>query len=227
MTMPSVPSDDHILDVIARAVLDDLAAEVQDRAVRQDDFEAADEIARDAVFDGAHAAGVRADVAADRRGFLARIRRVEEAALFDIGRDFHEQHARLDRQREVLFIEFEDVVHERHVDHEAVLDGDGCTDEARAGAARRHDDVVLLGIRHKLRDFFGRRDADDDVRVAALATELVVAVLLVDVVLVEHALFRDDREDCLVVVLIDFLVCAHAFSPFPSRISDRSFGMTS
>ena len=56
----------------------------------------------------------------------------------DVSIDFHDEHARFNRQREVLVIEFKEVVHERRVDHDALVHGDGCTDESRACTARRH-----------------------------------------------------------------------------------------
>ena len=99
-------ADDQILDAVTRAVFHDLAADLDDVAVGEYHFEAAHVVARDAVFDGAHASGVGADVAADRGAFLAGVGRIEEVAFFDKFGDLHQQHAGLYSQREVVFIQF-------------------------------------------------------------------------------------------------------------------------
>jgi hypothetical protein len=69
---------------VAGHVLDVLAAGPDDRAIGEDDLEPENGIPGLAVLDTAQSAGVRAEVAADRAGLVARgIRGVEEA----LGRD--------------------------------------------------------------------------------------------------------------------------------------------
>ena len=220
-------ADDHILDVVARRVLDDLAAEVHDRAVRHDDFQSAHIVARDAVLDGAHAAGVRRDVAADRRGLFAWIRRIEEPMRLNIRIDIHDEHARLDRQREVLVIELKEVVHERRIDHDALVHGDGCTNESRAGAARRHRQVVVVAILHDLGNFFRREHAHDDVRIVRLGAQFVMAVLFLDLVLPKKALTVNDLGKSLQVFFLESLVVTHATTASPFLIFSISCGTIS
>ena len=59
-------ADDQIHEIVARAVFDNLAAQLHDHPVGQYNLQRAHIIACDAVFDGAQTAGVRADVPADR-----------------------------------------------------------------------------------------------------------------------------------------------------------------
>ena len=75
-------ADEQRHEVVPGDALGGLAADADQLAGAGDDLEGEDVVAGDAVLDAAHAAGVRRDVAADRRPRRARrVRRVPEAVL--------------------------------------------------------------------------------------------------------------------------------------------------
>ena len=119
-------------------VLDLLAADLHHRAVSEHDLEPAHVVARDAVLHRAHAAGVRADVAADARGLFAGIGRVEQPARFDIGLQVLQEHTGLDRD--------EHAVHAGKVEDDAALERHGRADKIRPRAARRDGNAVLVRV---------------------------------------------------------------------------------
>ena len=72
-------ADQQLREVVPRGDLHELATGAQHGAVGQHDLEAEDVVPRDAVPHGAHAAGVRGDVASEGRTLLAGRDRVDEA----------------------------------------------------------------------------------------------------------------------------------------------------
>ena len=129
-------TDDQILQTVSGTVFHHLSAEFHDLSVRKNHFKTADVIARDSIFHGAHSAGVRADVPADGRRFFAGIGRIEEAVLLDIFGNVHQQHARLERQREIDVVEFQNAVHSAEVEQDAAVERNRSSDQSRALAAR-------------------------------------------------------------------------------------------
>ena len=145
----------------------------------------------------------------------------------DIRIDFHDEHARLDRQREVLVIKLQEVVHERRVDHDALVHSDGCTDETRAGAARRHGQMLVIAVLHDLGNFFRREHAHDDVRIVRLGTQFVMAVLFLDLVLPKKTVAVNDLGKSLEVFFVESLVGIHATTASPFLIFSISCGTIS
>ena len=87
-------------------------AEPDDAAAGQNDFEAEDVIAGDAVFEAARAAGVGGDVAADEVVRAAGgVGRIKQAAPLDGLLKFFRVHPRLDDGDEIGGIDFADAVH--------------------------------------------------------------------------------------------------------------------
>ncbi len=72
-------ADEQLREVVTRGDLHELAAGAHDGTVGQHDLEAEDVVPRDAVAHGAHAAGVRGDVAPEGRSRLAGRDRVDQA----------------------------------------------------------------------------------------------------------------------------------------------------
>ena len=111
---PSVPSEpmNTSLQRIARDVLHALVACPKELAVWQDDFQAHDVIARDAVFQAAQPAGILRHIAANG-GDLHRagIRRIKQACLGRRVRDALRCRPGLGKKREVGSVQFEDSVH--------------------------------------------------------------------------------------------------------------------
>ena len=145
----------------------------------------------------------------------------------DVSIDFHDEHAWLDRQREVLFIKLKKVVHERRVNHDALVHGDGCADESRACAARRHRQVVVIAVLHDLGNFFRREHAHDDVRIVRLGTQFVMAVLFLDLIFPKKALAVNDLGKSLEVFFVESLVVTHATTASPFLIFSISCGTIS
>ena len=132
-------ADEQIAQRVAGDVLHALVAEPRHCAVGQDDFQAHDVVARDAVLRAAQAAGVLGHVAADGGDVLrAGIRRVEQAMSRRGLVDALVRHARLREQREVARIELEDLVHLREAKHDAA--GARHAAAAQAGSRPARDD---------------------------------------------------------------------------------------
>ena len=145
----------------------------------------------------------------------------------DVSINFHDEHARLDRQREVLVIKLKEVVHERRIDHDALVHGDGCADESRASAARRHRQVVVIAVLHDLGNFFRREYAYDDIRIMRLGAQLVMAVLFLDLIFPKKALALNDLGKSLEVFFVESLVVTHATTASPFLIFSISCGTIS
>ena len=220
-------ADDQILHRIARAVLDDLAAERDDLPVRQHDLQPAHIVAGDAVLDGAHAARVGADVTADRGGFFARVGRVEKALLLDIGVDLHEQHARLYGQSQIVLVELEEAVHEAHVEQDAALRGDRRADETGARAARGDGDVLTGGVAHDGGHLLRREHPQHDVGIVDGSAQLVVAVVLVDFLPRKDALVVPDQLPQGGDIRRGHLLIAHTSTPLAALIRSMRRGTIS
>ena len=145
----------------------------------------------------------------------------------DVSIDFHDEYARLDRQREVLFIKLKEVVHECRVDHDALVNRDSRTDKTRTSAARRHRQVVVIAVLHDLGNFFRREHAHDDVRIMRLGTQLVMAVLFLDFIFPKKALAVNDLGKSLEVFFVESLVVTHATTASPFLIFSISCGTIS
>ena len=139
-------ADEKVLERESARVLDLLAADLHHRAVSEHDLESAHIVARDAVLHRAHAAGVRADVAADARGLFAGIGRVEQPARFDIGLQVLQEHTGLDRDGHRVLVELEHAVHAGKVEDDAALERHGRADKIRPRAARRDGNAVLVRV---------------------------------------------------------------------------------
>ena len=113
------------------------AAEAHDLALGGDDFEAEDVVHGDAVFERVRAAGVGADVAADRARALARrIGGVVVAGAGEMAIERGVDDAGLDDGVAIAEIDFEDRLHPREHDDHAAADRRAAAGEARARPAR-------------------------------------------------------------------------------------------
>ena len=99
----------------------------------------------EAIFEAMRAAGVFGDVAADAaRGLRGRIGGVEIALGEDASGDVEIEDAGLDGDAGVGEIDFEDAVHAREADDDAVFHGERAAAEAGAGAAGYEGDVFAM-----------------------------------------------------------------------------------
>src|SRR5262249_14433912 len=97
-----------------------LAANTDDFPARENEVESGEVIGGDATGESMRATGVFCDVAADRRGFLARrIGREVEPGVFDGARDVEINDSRLNDGALIFEIELEDAVHAREDEHES------------------------------------------------------------------------------------------------------------
>ena len=144
-----------------------LAADADDLAAGQDEFESGDVIGGDAAGEGVRAACIFGDVAADGGGFLAGgIGSEVEAGVFDGAGDVEIDDTGLDDGALIFEIEFEDAVHAGEDEHESAGAGERAAREAGAGAAAEDGDVVLIGQADDLGDFGSRRREDDEIGAA-------------------------------------------------------------
>ena len=129
----SFRAGEELRHVVARDVLDVLAARMQHIAVREDDFESLHIVLRDAVLEAAQAARVLRDRAAEaRRLDRARIGRIDEAELRDVVVDVLHDDARFDLGDEVFEIDVDDLLEAEHREDDAALQGRCARREVRA-----------------------------------------------------------------------------------------------
>ena len=152
-------TDEQVLHVVARNVLAQRAADVDDLAGRDHDLDPRHPVAGDAVLERVRAAGVAGDVAADLRDLgRARVGREAEAALAREPLHVAGRDARLDVHPPEQRIELAHLVQPLEADHDAALDRDRTAGEAGAAAARGQRHVVLVAPAHHRRDLVdGRR----------------------------------------------------------------------
>ena len=143
------------------------AADADDFAGGENEFERGDVIGGDAAGEGVGTAGVFRDVAADGGGFLARgIGREVEACVFDGAGDVEIDDARLNDGALIFEIELEDAVHAREDEHESAGAGERATGKAGAGAAAEDGNVVSVGEADDFGDFGCGGGEDDQVGTA-------------------------------------------------------------
>ncbi len=117
-------ADDQPGEVVAGDALGRLSAQPYQLAGAGDQFQAEHVIARHAVLDAADPAGVRGDVAADRRPRRAgRIRRVPEAVRGDRRPQVVVDDAGLDDGEPLGRVDAQDLVHPVEREHDTAVDG--------------------------------------------------------------------------------------------------------
>ena len=183
-------TDNHILQIVAGAVLYNLAAYFHDGAVSQDNLQAPDEITGYTILYSAHAACISADVAADGSSLLTWIRRIEQSLRLNILIDLHQQYARLQSQGEVFLIQLQEVVHESGVNHDTMLYSYGSTYQAGTCATRGNGDVLLVGILQYAGNLLSRCSAHNQIRIGRGCSQLIMAVFLIYLICPKNALTR-------------------------------------
>ena len=125
------------------------AAEVEDVAVERDQPDAEQVVDRHAVFQAMRAAGVHADVAADRAGELrGRVGRVEEPVRRHGFGNGEIGDARLDPRVAVGEVDLENAVHLGEAEDDRVLLRDRAAGQRSAGAARHDVDAGVAAEPH-------------------------------------------------------------------------------
>ena len=182
-------ADEQLDEVIARHVLDQLAAAADHLARGQHRLQAAHIVLCDAVLDRARPAGALGDVAPDRaRVHAGGIGRVKKPLGLHGAVDVAGDHARLDSDHEVFLVDLEDTVHLFQRQHNAAVDGDGASAEAVSLAARGHGDALALREPEHRRHLCGRGDAHHDLGVGPQPDGFVVRVRFEGRRVAEHVL---------------------------------------
>ena len=154
-----------------------LAAEAQHLAAHQHDLEAEYVVGGQPIFEAMHAAGVLADIAADRAGDLrGGIGRIIEARIFDGFRDGEILHAGLHARAAILEIHLQYAVELGHAEQNAVLERQRAAGERGAGAARHQLHIHLLRQRHDRAHLRHRLRQSDDERQRAIHDERVAFI---------------------------------------------------
>ena len=172
------------------------AQAVPDVAVGQHDFEAQHEVARIAVAQHLHAAGVGREIAADHARALGAEAEREEAVVAGRGLLQRLQDAAgLDRHRVADGIDVQHAVHAAERQHDAAVrrPGRGAAHQAGVATLRHDGDAVLVAKPDDLGDFLGAAGRTTtagaaDQRAAPVRHERLLAVLVHD-----QALLADDR----------------------------------
>jgi hypothetical protein len=155
-------ADEQRHETVSGHVLEVLAAKPHHRAIRHDDLEPQDGVARHAVLHAAQPARVRPEVAADGAGLVGgRVRRVEQAPLRDGRLEVRVQDTGLRRDGEVPGVDLEHAVHARERDGERTLDPRRAAGETGPRAPRHDRHVVIAAEPDELRDLrrlHGERD---------------------------------------------------------------------
>ena len=199
---------EELRHVVARDVLDVLAARMQHIAVREDDFKALHIVLRDAVFQSTQAARVLRDRAAEaRRLDRARIGWVDEAELRDMVVDVLYDDARLDLGDEVFEIDVDDLLEAEHREDDATLQRRRARREVRARAARVDGDLVLVRELQDLRDFLRRAGTDDDIRHVDVTRRSIIGIGVKFLFLRLNILRADDLRHFFYQLLLFHLVC--------------------
>src|SRR5688572_31481447 len=121
------------------------------------------------------AAGVRADVAADARGALARgVRREEEPERVRRAREVEVHDTRLDERGPRELIDRDDLVQPRGGHDDGAGAGDGAAGKTSAGAARHDGPARRMGGLHHIRDLGGGAGYDDGARRLAIEAGVVL-----------------------------------------------------
>ena len=149
-------TDEQLGQVIASDIFESLAAGLDDVAVGQHDFQSHDIVVGNAVFDGAHAASVLGDVAAERRIFPAgRIGRIKQTLGGAVVVEIDGAHARFRPDHHVFLVQFEDFIQSGQREGDAAREWDAAAGSAAGGSPRSHGDAVGVGDFHDGGDFSG------------------------------------------------------------------------
>ena len=150
-------------------------------AGRRDHLKPDDISSGHAILYGFAAAGVFGNVAPDEAGLQAhRIARIDQSMVFEQFVNLVGDHARLDHNHHVLFVDFDDLVHAVKIEHNPAVNGHRSAGESTARAARGHRDQFPVGQLHNLGNLLGTLGTDHHFGHAGIAVvgDLVVRELL-------------------------------------------------
>ena len=176
-------------EVVARNVLQALAAHLHDLARGQDGLQAQDIVPRDSVLDGAAPSGIFGEVAPDEAGLEAHgVARIEKPELLDRLADLAGHNAGLHDGHHVFPVDLQDPVHPLEGEHDPPVEGHGPAGKPRPASAGGYGDTVPVGAFHDFRDLAGRGGLDDGLGHAGIlsARHLVMGVVFQKVRILEN-----------------------------------------
>ncbi len=133
-------------------------AEVHERTIGENDFDAEDVRRGEAVLEAMRSAGIFRDVAADgANGLRGGIGSIEIFVGLDTGGDLEIDDAGFDDNAGVGNVDFEDAIHAREAEDDAVFDGERAAAEAGTGAARDEGNLLAMADADYGLDLFSRR----------------------------------------------------------------------
>ncbi len=154
-----------------------LAAEPQDLAIHQDDFQPQQIVGGQAVFQAMHATRILRHIAADAAGDLTgRVRRVIEASAGSGMADRQIRDTRLHHGTAIIVIDLDNAVEPAKAKQDAVSQRQGTTREGGAGTPRHHLDAFLMAIAQNRRDFSRGLGQDSNHRRLAIGSEPVALI---------------------------------------------------
>ena len=147
------------------------------------------------VLDRAHPAGVRRDVAAERRAVLARTHRIHETVRREGHVQLLQADARLHHGDVIVGVDFNDRIHPFQRQNNAVRTGDTGAGQARSGAACGHGDAKFVATTHDRGHFVGRTRAHDRQRPYRCGRQRFVVRVIVADIGADAEVSRSDGRD--------------------------------
>ena len=158
-------TDHQLGQIIAGDIFDRLAAGLNDVAIGENYFQPHDIVAGDAIFDGAHPAGILGDIAADEGIFPAgRVRRIEQPFLGAEIIQVHRPHAGFGGDHHIFLIQLQNVGHPVQGQYDAALQRNASPAPAAGCAARSYENFVGVSDLHDRRHFLDGAGPDHDLR---------------------------------------------------------------
>ncbi len=156
-------ADEQLRQIVADDVLHSFRSGVNDLSAREDRLERQHVALRRPVFERAWTAGAFCDVPAERRLPEARrIRRIEQADLFDRVLQVAGDDVRLDAGEQIELIDLENAIHPLERQHDAAADGHGAAGISGARAARHERHALVIAQLRELRHFLHVDPGQDD-----------------------------------------------------------------
>ena len=110
--------------------------------------------------------------------------------VFHKFRQFHQQNTRFDGDCQIVRVQFEDVVHQGGIEHNAAADGHCRTNQSGARAAHHDRDCVLISVNHDGGDFLCGLHFDERFGHTGNAAHFITAIVGADFGAVKNALRR-------------------------------------
>jgi hypothetical protein len=153
--------------------------QLDDIAVREDDFETEDVIAGNAIFQAVHPTRVRSHIAANRRHHLTAGVGDIGVAIAIVGKVLLQvlvDHTRLDHGQTIRRIDLQDAIHARQFNHQAAVHRNSAAANSRASTSSDVRGIVLVTPHDELGNLLRRLRQHHSQHITAAKHRGVVAV---------------------------------------------------